>query len=165
MANKLYKIDETAIVFGSEGGELQWTTESLDGTPATGRQSVLHDQGAGGTARAMRWMYRIYCQCIATPTVGQAFRCYLKTSDGTHPDNDDSGDVAVSDEDKLRNLTPLRSPIVDEAALNIEFVSQGIILIPARHFGIVGWNDTGADLTTDVAETKAIFTPIPPELQ
>lgn len=165
MVNKLYKVDETAIIFGSEGGDtVAWSSESI--ANAAGRQSALYDQGAGGTARALRWMYRIYTQAQATPTMGRALRMYLKTSDGTHPDNDDgTGDLAVSAEDKLRNLIPLRSPIVDQVASDIEFVSQGVILIPARHFGVVMWNDMGSAVTTDVAETKAIFTPIPPELQ
>ena len=164
MANKLYKIDETSIIFGSEGGETNWSTENIgDGA---GRQSDLYDQGAGATARAIRWMYRIFTQAQATPTLKRALRIYLKTSDGTHPDNDDgTTDAAVSAEDKLINLTPLRSPIVDEAAADIEFVSNGTILIPARHFGLVLWNDMGSSITNDVTETKAIFTPIPPELQ
>ena len=75
MANKLYKVDETAIVFGSEvGDDVAWSSENI--SDGSGRQSALYDQGAGGTARALRWMYRIYTQAQATPTVGQALRMY-----------------------------------------------------------------------------------------
>lgn len=165
MANKLYKVDETTITFGNDTDTVLWIPEGrADGV---GRQSALHDQGAGGTARALRWMYRIYTQLQATtPVLGKSMRMYLKTSDGTHADNDDgTGEAVLSDEEKLRNLTPLRSPIVDQVAASIEIVSQGIILIPARHFGVVMFNDTGAAISTTASETKAIFTPIPPELQ
>lgn len=165
MANKLYKVDETTIVFGSEvGDDVAWTTESV-GT-GTGWQSELHDQGVGSTARAQRWMYRFYCQAVATPTLGLGCQLYLKTSDGTHADNDDgTSDIAVTAIDKLSNLTFLKSAICDQAAANIEFVCKGRILIPERHFGVVLWNALGSDLTSDVSEIKAEFTPIPDEIQ
>lgn len=165
MPSKVYKIDETTIVFGSEvGDDVAWSSESI--SDGAGRQSAFHDQGVGTTARALEWMYRIYTQAVATPTVGNVNQMYLKTSDGTHADNDDgTGDAAVSAENKLKNLRFLESPIVDEAAANVEYVSEGIIEIPHRYFGIVMWNSMGSATTTDDSETKAEFTPIPPEIQ
>lgn len=165
MANKVYMITETSIVFGSEvGDDVAWSSESI--SDGAGRQSSLQDRGADGTARAWVYRYRIYTQAQATPTVGNACRFYLKTSDGTHPDNDDgTSDAAVSAEDKLRNLTQLRSAVVDEAAANIEYVSKGRVPIAARHFGVTLWNAMGSTITTDAAETKAVFTPIVDEIQ
>lgn len=165
MANKVYMITETSIVFGSEvGDDVAWSTESI--ASGAGRQSAFHDRGADGTARAFVYRYRFYTQAQATPTVGNACRLYNKTSDGTHPDNDDgTSDAAVSAEDKLKNLTPLRGAIVDEAAANIEYVSKGRIAIAERYFGPVLWNAMGSTITADAAETKAVFTPIVHEVQ
>ena len=160
MSNEAYVNHGTAVVFGSEAGDnVAWSTEGI--ADGAGRQATLYDQGAEGTARPLYWQYRIYCQAQATPTVGNELEVYLKTSDGSHPDNDDGGtDAAVSAEDKLKNLIRLRSPIVDQAAGNIEFVAHGIIEIPERYFAPVLWNSMGAATTADAAETKAVFTPI-----
>lgn len=161
----VYMKHGTPITFGSEGTDTcDWTTEAL--ANAAGRQSVMYDQGDPTTPRPLLWEYRIYTQAQATPTVGQRFNVYLKTSDGTHPDNDDgAGDAAVSSINKLVNLTLLQSPIVDEAAANIEYVAKGVIEIPWRYFGVVAWNAMGSAVTNDVAETKAIFTPIFEDIQ
>lgn len=160
MPTAFYYKTGTPIVFGSEAGDdVDWSTESI--AAAAGQQSALHDQGVDGTARPAFWRYRFYTQCQATPAVGKAIALYLKTSDGTHLDNDDGvGDLAVSSINKLLNLWPLAPAIVDEAAANIEFVSKGSVLILPRYFGVVLWNPSGnATITTDVSETKAVFTP------
>lgn len=165
MANKVYRVSETAIVFGSEGGDdVDWSTESI--ADNAGRQSALYDRGVLTTAKAGLYHYRFYAQFQATPTVGDACYLYMKTSDGAHPDNDDgAGDAAVSAENKLRNLRPLKPIIVDEAAANIEMVCSGAVEIYDRHVGFVLWNESGATITADVAETKLILTPIPDEIQ
>ena len=160
MVAALYYRTGTPIIFGSEvADDVAWSTESI--AAAAGRQSALHDQGADGTARPAYWRYRFYTQCQATPAVGKAIDLRLKTSDGTHLDNDDgAGDAAISSINKLLNLWPLVPAIVDEAAANIEYVSHGSVLILPRYFGVAFWNPTGnATITTDVAETKAVFTP------
>lgn len=160
MSNELYIKTGTEVVFGSEvGDDVAWSSESVSN--GAGRQSALYDQGADGTARPEWWRYRIFTQAVATPTVGGINQCYLKTSDGAHPDNDDgTSDAAVSAADKLKNLTPLNSPIVDEAAADVEFAKRGRCRIPERHFGIADWNGMGSATTADAAETKAIFTQI-----
>lgn len=160
MSNETYIEHGTAVVFGSEvGDDVAWSTENI--SDGAGRQASLYDQGAEGTARPERWQYRFYTQAQATPTVGNMLECHLKTSDGSHPDNDDgASDAAVSAADKLKNLTLLLSPIVDEAAANVEFVSKGTIRIPHRYFGPVLWNAMGSAVTNDAGETKAVFTPI-----
>lgn len=165
MANKILKIDETAIIFGSEGGDdVAWTTESVANN--AGRQSAHHDLGAGGTARAFRFMYRFYTQLQATPTLKQAVRILIKSSDGTHHDNDDgTGDIAVSAEDKLLNLRELKPAIVDEAAANIETVSSGLFEHYERYIAAVLWNQSGATITSDASETKLVITPVPDEIQ
>lgn len=166
MANKIYAHGETAVVFGSEvGDDVAWSTESIANN--AGRQSAHHDLGDIGTARAVDFMWRFYSQFQATPTVGNTCDLHVKTSDGTHHDNDDgTGDLAISAEDKLRNLDYLDGISVDEAAANIEMVASGEGLrLPHRYVALALWNRTGATITADAAETKCVLTPIPPEIQ
>lgn len=160
MANEFYIKHGTEISFGSEvGDDVAWTMDSQ--ANAGGQQSAFHDQGAEGTARPLFWQYRIVTQAQATPTVNNALRCFLKTSNGTYADNSDgTTDTDVTSINKLLNLEPLNSPIVDEAAANVMFVRGGMIPIPHRYFGVVGWNAMGATVTADEAETKALFTPL-----
>ena len=168
MPNLIYIDPETEIVYGSEvGDDVAWSSESIgDGA---GRQSALGDLGAG--PRASRHSLRIFCQAVATPTLAAINEMFLKTAGSetatpSNPDNDDgTGDLAVSSVNKLKNLHFVRSPIVDEAAANIEFVASCIVEILARHVAIVMWNEMGSATTADAAETKAILTPIPDEIQ
>lgn len=168
MPNKVYLAEEAQTVFGSEAGDdVAWTTESVgDGA---GRQSATHDLGAA--PRADRYLLEVWAQFAATPTVGNAARVYIKEYGSTsatpdHPTNDDgAGDIAVSAEDKLKNLDHVGSIIVDEAAANVEMGFKAIVEIPVRHIALVLWNASGASTTSDAAETKARLTPIPPEIQ
>ncbi len=167
MANKLYSAQETAIVFGSEGGDdVDWSTESI--ADNAGRQSDTHSFAAA--SRADRFLLEFWTQFQATPVVGDTLRLYIKEygNEGTadHPTNDDgAGDAAVSAEDKLHNLKLVQLLVVDEAAANIEMGVKVEVSILVRHFALVLWNASGAAITTDVAETKARLTPMPPELQ
>lgn len=166
MANKLYVIEESDIVFGSEvGDDVALSSESISNN--AGRQSAHHDLGARSTAAADRFRWRAYTQSQATPTVGNTLDWYLKTSDGTHHDNDDgTGDIAVSAEDKLKNLSFIGSSVVDQAAANIEYVAHGTIHeLNERYVAVVMWNTMGATTTSDAAETKCVLTPMPYELQ
>lgn len=167
MPNKIYQVAESAITFGSEVADtVDWSTENIGN--GAGRQSAQWDRGAPGTAKAFRYAYRFFSQFQATPTVGAVCRLLLKTSDGTHPDNDDgTGDAAVSSINKLNNLLELRPIVVDEAAANIEMVSSGIVELPAeaRYIQAVLWNATGASITNDAAETKLTLTPLVDEVQ
>lgn len=166
MASKLYVVAETDVIYGSEvGDDVALSSESISNN--AGRQSALHDLGARTTASSDRWRYRGYTQSQATPTVGNVLQWYLKTSDGTHPDNDDgTGDAAVSAEDKLKNLDLIDVCVVDQAAANIEYVCRGVLYdVNERHIGVVMWNEMGATTTSDAAETKFVLTPMPMELQ
>ena len=165
MANLIYAKAATPIVFGSEvADDVDWSTESI--ANGAGRQSDQWDRGVLTTAQPTRFHYRFYSQFQATPTLGNVCRLLLKTSDGTHPDNDDgTGDLAVSSINKLNNLMELVPIVVDEAAANIEMVSQGVVYLFARYVQAVLWNASGATITADAAETKLILTPFPDEIQ
>ena len=165
MANAIYEKTGSSVVFGSEvTDDVDWSTEAI--ANGAGRQSAQWDRGADGTARPGWYRYRFYTQAQATPTLGATCRLYLKTSDGTHADNDDgTGDAAVSAEDKLRNLDILQPAIVDEAAANIEYSATGIVHITARYVQAVLWNAMGSAVTNDAAETKLVLTETFPEVQ
>lgn len=163
MANEIYLKHGTTVVFGSEGGDdVDWSTESI--VDGAGRQSAQHDFGADTAARPDEVKIRFYTQLQATtPVVGNTIDLYAKTSDHAtlHLDNDDgTGDIALSSSDKLKNLHYVGSIIVDEAAANIEFVLSMRFTTAARYIHFVFVNNSGATITTDVAETKLEMTPI-----
>ena len=164
--NAVYVKKGTAIRFGSEATDTYaWTTENI--SSGAGRQAVLHDQGADGTARPLAWEYEIITQWAATPTVSAILDCRLKTKGGAGvASNDDGdGDIAVSSVNKLLNLVGLNSPVCDEAAANIPTRSTGIIQIPQRYFGPVLWNLGGSATKNDGPATYAIFTPLYEDIQ
>ena len=165
MPSDIYIDHGATIVFGSEvGDDVAWSTESI--ANGAGRQATLYDLGADGTARPGRYRYRFHTQAQATPTVGNLCQVYAKTSDGSHPDNDDgASDAAVSAEDKLKNLQVMMPAIVDQAAANIEYVSRGWLMLEHRWFAPVLWNAMGSAITADAAETKLHLTPVYDQVQ
>ncbi len=168
--NAVYQKLGTTVSIGSEGGDdVDWTTESVgDGA---GRQSDQQDLGILTTARSNRFHVLFYTQIQATPTAGQAVHLYAKSADTTsaataHALNDDGlSDAAVSAEDKLRNLIYVGSAVSDEAAGDIEIAFEGEVTLSRRYVQWVLWNDTGAAITADAAETKAEITPIFDDIQ
>ena len=166
MANKVYTIEETTITFGGAVGEdVAWSIEGVVNN--AGRQSALHDFGVRTIARSSRFKYRLKTQFQATPTLGNSLDLYLKTSDGSSPDNDDgTGDAAVSAIDKLKNLHFLSSLLVDEAAANIVTVVSGARFnLDQRHVAIVGWNTSGATIHAQDSNSQFSLTPQPDEVQ
>ena len=162
MPNKVYQHDETAITWLDTGGTELFTGTSV--SSGAGRQGALHDFGT--SARAERYAWRAYCQFATTPVVGEVVQIYWKSSDGTHPDNDDgTGDIAVSAQDKLRNLEFLGNIVVDEAATGVKMVASGEINVPHRHGAPVFWNATADALSSTASHHGFVLTPIPMELQ
>ena len=100
-----------------------------------------------------------------TPALGALIRLYLNTSDGTSPNHDDGGDVAVSAEDKLNNLHHIGNIAVTEVAASITEVASGEIWLPHRYVGFTLWNASGATISATSTETFLVLTPIPMEFQ
>lgn len=164
MANKIYQTPESDITWKASGGSELLTCTSL--AASAGRQGALHDFGA--TARSREYVWRFYMKFATTPVVGEIIRIYWKSSDGTYPDNDDgTGDIAVSAENKLKNLRLLGRLIVDEASTTPQFVASGPLPIELghRHGGPVIWNDTADAFSSTAADHGFILTPVPLELQ
>jgi len=162
MAGEIYLRYGTKIIFGSEGGDdVAWTTESV--VNGAGRQSAQHDLRPTNP-QPDELLIRFYTQCKATGiTLNNTIDVWAKTSDHAtlHLDNDEgTGDIILSSSDKLVNLHWVGPAIVDQAAANIEFVLSTRIVIPNRYIHFVFENNSGADITDDVAETKLEMTPI-----
>lgn len=162
MVDKVYQIPETAITWQDTGGTNAMTLNNL--AAGAGRQGALHDLGTA--AHAHRYAWRAFCQFATTPVVGEVVRIYLKTSDGTSPDNDDgTGDVAVSAEDKLLNLKRIGSIIVDQAATGVVMVASGFVTLPHRYVGPAYWNDAPDNLVATNNLNGFSLTPMPFEVQ
>lgn len=164
MANKVYKVDETAVTWNDSTGATTITLNNL--AAGAGRQGDQYDLGAGGTARAYRFMWRFRCRFATAPVVNEMVEVYLKTSDGTRIDNDDgTTDAAVSAGDKRKNLQLLGVCVVDEAATGVDMVCQGVVEIFARYIQPVIWNATADNLVATNDLNDFILTPIPDEIQ
>ena len=163
MTSKSYVSPETAITFRASGGDVALTLTSLGSS--AGRQSAEHDLGA--SARADRYEWRAWVKFATTPVVGELVKLFLKTSDGTHDDNDDGAtDAAVSAEDKLRNLRYIGAIEVDEASTTPEFSASGVIHdLTSRYIQIVFWDETADGLSATAGDHGFDLTPIPPQGQ
>lgn len=161
MANKIYQLLETAITWAASGGTETFTPTSLGSL--AGRQGALHDFGTGSIARRFRW--RAWIKPGGTRVVGELIEIYLKTSDGTHPDNDDgTGDIAVSAKDKLRNCLLIGHIEIDENAA-VEMVASGTVDLPDRYAAPIFWNATANALSSTAGDFGFSMTPVPYEVQ
>ena len=168
MANLVLQNAGTALSWKDSGGTYALTFKGL-GTGA-GRQGATHDFGVAAVAHRFAWQCMVHFDTGTTPVVGEVIRIYLKTSpDGTNWDNDDGeGDIAVSAENKLSNLTYLGAIVVDEAAADVPMQASGIVEIAAKEIAPVIWNATVNDnLDDDTSPTNSLFilTPYPLEIQ
>ena len=161
MANKVYTAFETAITWRDTGGTELLTATSLGA--AAGRQGALHDFGTTSRSRRGRW--RAYLKPGATRVVGEVIRVYWKTGDGTHYDNDDgTGDIAVSAEDKLRNVAQIGAIIIDENAA-VDMSAGGEFEFSDRYGGPILWNATANALSATAADFGFDWQPVPDEIQ
>jgi hypothetical protein len=161
MANKVYQHDEAALTWDAAGTTELFTPTSLGA--AAGRQGVLHDFGTGARSRLFAW--RAWLVPGATRVVGEVIRVYLKTSDGTTPDNDDgTGDIAVSSVDKLRNVRQIGAIIIDENAA-VAMAASGYVALPARYGAPIFWNATANSLSATAGDFGFSLTPVPDEVQ
>jgi hypothetical protein len=164
MPNLIYVQRETEVVWKSSGGDALWTPTSL--ANGAGRQGARYDLYGAVGAKAGRYEWRLAFKLTGTPTVGDPVRVYLATWDegGGRGDNDDgTGDIAVSAEDKLKNLHQIGTVLVDEAAV-VETVGSGIVEIVSRYVAPVIWNEAIAWSAT-AADHEFSLTPVPYEVQ
>lgn len=166
MANKVYQVLETGsvVTWQSSGGTESFMTGSPGAlTTLNGRQGAMHDFGVAAICRRFAWRARI--KPGATRVVGETIEVYLKTSDGTYPDNDDgTGDIALSAQDKLKNLQLLGIIQIDENAA-VVMVAAGIVEILHRYAAPVFFNRTANSLSATEADYGFSLTPVVDEAQ
>lgn len=164
MANLILQNEGTILTWKDSGGDYAFTLQNL--AAGAGRQGSIHDFGVAARSRKFEWRLALTDGFETQPVVGEYVGIYVKTGTGTSADNDDgTGDIAVSAEDKLRNLPQIGSLVVDEAIVDIPIARGGFILLPSRYFMPVVWNFT-ADNLQDTANTSIFtLTSVPDEVQ
>lgn len=162
MPNRILQVmGNSAINWLNTGGTSVITLTSL--ASGAGRQGALVDLGTADRARRYAW--RAWMKPGATRVVGEVVQVLWKSSDGSHPDNDDgAGDIAVSAQDKLRNLAVIGSIMIDENAA-VEMVTSGEFELGHRHGCPVFWNDTSNTLSATAADFGFAMWPIEDEIQ
>lgn len=173
MTSKIYQLTETPIEWGEAAGTGVDQAMDLTGLgTGTGRQGARYDLGAVGTARAMYFNWFGVVQLQVAPVVDTTVDIYLRfwDEDDAHSTNDDvgTGDIAVSAENKLKNLRYLGAIICDEAALDVPFAASNEgdpIWIPQRYVAPVFWNNSGQTTTVDELENRFILQPVVPQAQ
>ena len=166
--NLIQQNQGTLITWADSGATHVITLKGL--ATNTGRQGAEHDFGVAAVATRFIWLAQVQFDTGTTPVVGETVDIYLKRApDGDNYDNDDGNgtDIAVSAEDKLKNLQYLGSIIVDEAAVDVPMQASGMIEIGAEKVQPVFWNATADTLDDDVSTTdlKFILVSIPLEVQ
>ncbi len=155
MPNEILPKRLTATTFAPSGADNDWTLTSL--AAGAGRQSEQVDLGANGGGL---YELEVVTEFNTTPVVGESLRLYLKTyndAGGDGANDDGTGDIAVSAEDKLLNLIPLGTILVDEAA-QVPMVFRNDIWVPARYVSLVMWNDTADALSSTAGDHSASLT-------
>ena len=168
MANKIYGVLETTKFFvpaaAAQAEDAAFEVHFLQ--TGTGIWSANLDLGVSAVARWFEW--RAWCQFGEVPVLDEHVGIYLNTSGNSasatlHPSDDDGYATAIATVNKLKNQ--IGSIVVDEAAINIEMVASGLILLKARAVAVGFWNHTADDLTNDVDENGFSLTPVPDEIQ
>ena len=167
MANKVYINPEARVRWRETGGTETLTLNNLGF--GAGRNGAIHDWGAA--PRAGRYYFKFVVQFDTAPVLAETVRLYireggLETSIESPTNDDGTGDVALSSEDKLRNLKLVGVLQVDEAAANIVTSIEGYFETSAQHFGPTVFNDSAAD-NLDAANNISFVDiyPVPDEIQ
>ena len=168
MANLQYGVIETTKFFvpaaAAQAETAAFEVHFLQ--TGTGIWSANLDLGVSAVARWFEW--RAWCQFGEIPVLDEFVGVFLKTAGNSasatiHPSDDDGYSTAISTTNKLKNQ--IGAIVVDEAAVDIEMVDSGLILIKARAVAVGFWNFTADDLTNDVDESGFSLTPVPDEIQ
>ena len=156
--SKAYLLQENPITWLSSGGDETLTLTSLFAD--AGRQGAEHDFGTA--ARAPEFAWRAWVKFADAPVVGEQVKIYWKTSDGTHPDNDDgNGDVALGSADKLKNLTLIGNIVVTQASTSVLMVGKGDIYLPHQYGSPVFFNATADRLSDTGLDSGFSLIPVP----
>ena len=161
MANKIYTISETAVVWAVGG------TPDLDlGGLAADAVRVGQQKDFGASARAFEFDWHFFMDGFDTaPVVGENVNIYLAFSDGTNVDGNVGTADAAGATVALPNLHQIGSVIVQTTTAGDNLIASGHLQIFARYVSVVIHNNTADALlgTADAHTFKLI--PTPPEVQ
>lgn len=164
MPNAVYQTTGTSVTWTDSSGDLAMTLQNLAAT--TGRQGAVKDWGVLSTARPTTYHFRLVVQFETTPVVAEQVELYWKSGDGSAYDNDDgTGDIALSDTNKLKNLKLLGVLQVDEAAADVNMSIEGYFTDFNRYGQPVVYNRTADNLQNTANINQVIVTPVYDEIQ
>ncbi len=166
MVSTINQNQGTIITWRDSGGTHVITLKGL--ASGTGRQGAEHDFGVAAVAPRYMWQAFVQMDTATPPVLKETIDIFWKTSpNGNEYDNDDgTGDIAVSAEDKLNNLLYLGSISIDEAAADVHMqISGGPLPFGAEKGMPVFWNATADTLDDDAAPTNTGFDLIPVPLE
>ncbi len=164
MANKSFVAVGTSLLF-ADSAQTPDTQITLSGLGADGaRVSARKDLGAASHARLFTW--RATLAWTPTPVVGETADLYIAQSDGTQEDGQvGTADAAVSDLDKLLNLTYIGSVVIEAVTDDLTHTSSGVFTVSERYFSLVVHNAATDALETSTANHNVVVTPVPDEAQ
>ncbi len=167
MANEVFiKGGTTILKWADSGGDEVITLVSL--ATLVGRNGAMHDFGDVSRARLHSWLF--FCQFATPPVVGEAVEIYWREGHNdaglVHPSNDDgTGDIALSNVDKLKNLKHIGTLIVDEATTAALMAVYGTVDVNVTHGGPTIFNRTVDSLHGTAANNGFWMWPANDELQ
>lgn len=162
--NAVFQKAGTAVQWTDTTGDLAMTLNNL--AAGAGRQGAVKDWGVLTTARATRYHFRFLVQQETAGVVGETIDLYWKGGDNTDFDNDDgTGDIALSAEDKLKNLKYLGSIVVDEAAADVDLSISGVFENFDRTGQPVVFNNSADNLQATNNVSFVTVTPIFDDIQ
>lgn len=128
----------------------------------------MYDFGYDAAAAATLFTWRIFCKFATAPPVDETVQVYWKSGDAAlaHIDNDDgTGDAALSNTDKLKNLLLLGMIVIDENSATPEFSASGKFVLPDIQGAPVILNSTADLFSSTAADHGFDLTPTPHEIQ
>ena len=166
MANPIKLQRGTQITFGSDvGDDENWSTENI--ADNAGRHSDVRDWGAA--PKEKDFDIQIFQQNQATPTLKDTTDYYVvpcgHATSEAHSPTGTFADGPISTVDQLADTDFIGSIVARAATANLEFSKSVGPRITDRHWGLALFNVMGSALTNDVAEIKAIVTPLFDEIQ
>jgi hypothetical protein len=161
MANKVYQVPETAIVFTESGGDAVFTPKNI--ANGAGRISTQLDRGT--VAKAMRYRWEAQFKGAAAVAIGSGVRVYLHAAHSAAAAVDGGqSDAGISAETQLSNWALVGQVVASTNAVG-PFYASGVVTILGRYLSVGLWNASGQTLTNVNGDNKITLVPIPDEIQ
>ena len=161
MANEIYVLRETPIVWDDSAGDLVMTLNNL--AAGAVRIGAQKDWGVGATAEWYNW--RLTVQFATPPVVGETLVVYIATSDGSEPDGQLGVADAAGDTNSLTNMKQIGNLKVTSTDADHKMTASGICRIPTRYSSPAIHNATVDNLRATANTSEFTLTPIPPQQQ